>query len=675
VQALQDAGSNAEGNGSPPEHILEGLDMTIEVTSPIRLERRLGYGRLQAATWIDDQTVLVATRASLWRWHPSTAATTSFASLGATLLSVNRTAGLAAVAVECPERELVVVSLADGQVIRRLPGHDKKLIKCVALSPDGRFLASGGSDRLLRIREIAPGAASDAEALTLEHPGGFSSMDGNPDVVAWSPDGAHVATADNQKRLWLWDAVTGARLAEWRLPLHARALTFSPDGQTLVAGLNFGGGTISRSDRFLAVVNARTGDILHTPDTPTEENHRGDNLWAVAYSPDGHFCAAGGDDGAIHIFDALTWQRVAHLPEPQHRIEPGKRITVSGLAYSPDGTRLLAVIASETNPRTGTVEYALGVWDTQTWALSARLDDFASTVNDLSLLPDGGLLAATAEGLRHYTEREPYTTLLPGKIHRVGAAPDGHYVVVGYYSFDGQAGLFDLQTGKMDEPLPGITKELVNSVVFLSDSQRYAICHSNYWLRKVGRKTAIKKLSPGDVVPRNRLSAATSSAGQVAIVSWQGTISLLWGDKFEHTIPPQAHPGDRRRLTAAAFAPDGQQVAAASGFYQRGVKSADRKGRIFVWQLPDMAVRELVTPQDNRWFEAIAWSPDGDRSWSGVIAAGTRNGLVCLFDAQSGDFAGEFAAHGAVITALLFTADGRRLITASEDGSIGVWQR
>jgi len=77
----------------------------------------------------------------------------------------------------------------------------------------------------------------------------------------------------------------------------------------------------------------------------------------------------------------------------------------------------------------------------------------------------------------------------------------------------------------------------------------------------------------------------------------------------------------------------------------------------------------LVEREPRRWFEAIAWSPDGQ-----LIAAGTHNGLVCLFDAQSGDWLGEFAAHGAEITALRFTADGR-LVSASTDGSIGVWQR
>lgn len=177
-------------------------------------------------------------------------------------------------------------------------------------------------------------------------------------------------------------------------------------------------------------------------------------------------------------------------------------------------------------------------------------------------------------------------------------------------------------------------------------------------------------LAPEGVVWTSRryplLAAAASPDGKVAFVLWRGTIAVLWGKKFEHAIPPTAHPGPRRRLNAAAFSPDSAQVAAAGGFYGRGVQAEDRRGRVFVWQLPEMAVRELVTPHDNRWFGAVAWSP------AGLIATGARNGVICLFDAASGTFLGEIVVHGAPITALAFTATGHRLFSGSGDGSVAV---
>ncbi|MDX9956409.1 MAG: hypothetical protein RBT75_20100, partial [Anaerolineae bacterium] len=297
-----------------------------------------------------------------------------------------------------------------------------------------------------------------------------------------------------------------------------------------------------------------------------------------------------------------------------------------------------------------------------------------------------------------------YTTILPGNIYRIAAAPDGSQAVVGYRSFKGEASLLDLQTGTVSEPLPGLTQALINSVAFLSDSRRYVVCHDNYWLRQVGRKGALKKLPPGESNRVEHLRAAVSADGKVALVSWNGTFTVLWGDKFEHSTGWLAHPADRtrataadfappgwvatpvpvadwarfstwqtysddcRRLNAAAFSPDGAILALASGFHQRKTRPQDKHGRIYLYRLADQHTRELVTPAEQRWFEAIAWSPDG-----ALLAAGTRNGVICLFDAARGAFLGEIAAHGAEVTALCFTLDGR-LISASDDGSIGVWR-
>lgn len=632
----------------------------------LTLEKTLGCGHLRAAGWLDDGTVLAATDAGLWRWNLQSGAITLFARLGATLLSINRKAGLAAAALECPERELAVVSLRDGQVIRRLPGHGGNLLLSLALSPDGGLLACGGSDRMVDIWEVATGE----KKLSLEHPGGFSSMDGNPDALAWSPDGSRLATAceNHSKQLWLWDAVSGAKLGEFTLPLEGHALAFSPDGRTIAAALRFGGGCIARSDRFLAVVDARTGVILATPDSPDEDGGRGEDIWAAAFSPDGQLCAAGDETGAVHIYETASWQRVKRLADPDRDEDGEISFTISGLEFSPDGSRLLQVATSEVNRGEGAVEQALRVWDTHTWESAAWAGDFVSEVRSLDLLPNGSLLAATDEGLRRYSADGRYETILKRNLHCAAAAPDGSRVVVGYHSFKGEARLLDLQSGEAGELLPNITKARLHSGAFLSDSQRFVVCHDNFFLRQVGRKTNLKTLPPLEANRVDHLSAAASCDGKVAFVSWTGDIAVMWGNKLEQSTGWQPHPGLSRRLNAAAFSPDGWQVAAASGYYQREIKTEDKTGRIYIWSLPEMTVRELATPTSQRWFDAIAWSADG--KW---IAAGSRNGIICLFDARSGVFAGEFSAHGDEVTALRFTGEGR-LISASTDGSIAIWR-
>ncbi len=635
----------------------------------VHITERLGMGRLKAAAWVDSSRLLVGTAACLWRWSFSDGALEPFVDRGCGLLAVNSRKGLGAMTVETPSREVLVFSLEDGHLVQALPGHGGHLLLSLDISPDGRLIATGGSDRLLRIREIASGR----ELMTIEHPEGDSSMEGNPDLTVFSPDGTQIATAEKGGRicrLILWDVHTGEKLMQTDLPMAGGDLAFSPDGKILAVGMHSKGGFQSRDDRFLILVDPGTGAVQHALDTPTPEDARGHDLNAVAFSPDGRLLVVGEEadhlaDTALHVFDTQSNQRTTCVTLREHFPEETRRINISGLSFSEDGSYLVSVVSSDINLGKGENLYAVVVWDTETWTPVGQLTDFMGVVNDLSLLPDDGILAAADAGLQRFAGKAQPATLVSRPVQTVAASPDGAYAVLGFPRFDGEARLLEVATENLGEPLPGITKDRVTSTAFASDNRHYAVCHSDYWIRRIGRKTAVKRPPRDQVKQRMDVFAAASPDGKMAFASWQGTLTIWWGEQFSQTTGPLRHPGLPRRLTAAAFSPDGAQVAAASGFYQRGIRSEDRYGRIFIWSLSDLAVRELVTLEENRWFECIAWSSDGQ-----IIAAGTRHGVVCFFDAAEGDCLLEKSVHGDVVTALAFTADGRQLISASEDGGL-----
>ena len=178
----------------------------------------------------------------------------------------------------------------------------------VAFSPDGRLLASGSSDKTMKVWEVASGAL----LRTLEgHTWSVNS-------VAFSPDGRALASASWDNTIRLWDAASRALLRT--LEGHTfwlRSVAFSPDGRTLASG---------SADNTIRLWDAAGGALLRTL-----AGHTGD-VHSVAFSPDGRLLASGSEDNTIRLWDAASGALLRTLE--------GHTYTVNSVAFSPDGRAL-----------------------------------------------------------------------------------------------------------------------------------------------------------------------------------------------------------------------------------------------------------------------------------------------------------------------------------------------
>jgi eukaryotic-like serine/threonine-protein kinase len=178
----------------------------------------------------------------------------------------------------------------DGRPLAPPQPADAEHVECLAFSPDGKHLATAGSDRIVRLWEVAGGKLKLAHACGGHDTKVFS--------VAFSPDSRLLASGDFEGQVNIWDAATGDK--EYTLSQHTDCISgiaFSPDGRYLATA----------SWKEVTIWDAKR---LDTP--PANLGRLAGTIWCVAFSPDGqHLAAAGGykRKGEIKIWDKTLWDQ------------------------------------------------------------------------------------------------------------------------------------------------------------------------------------------------------------------------------------------------------------------------------------------------------------------------------------------------------------------------------
>jgi WD40 repeat protein len=536
---------------------------------------------------------------------------------------------------------------------RTLGGH-RDYITALLFSPDSQQLFSAGQDGVIRRWDIAAGKATSRMSV----PGGGVT------TLALSPKAQLVISGGADKNVRLWDIKTGKE--RWTASGHVtepRFILFTDAGKTVVSADK---DTVIwwRADNGKEV--RRYADVV-----PFD---------IEAVSPEAKIIVASHGGNHVRLLDPATGQLMQSLPG--HRFS---RSTV----FSPDG-RVLAA-AEFMRPRGDGVSWyetrgAIALWDVS----SAKERHFPwenqQPIRNAVFLASGDLLVSVGNDVQ---VREKHSMRLlcafqqePGVITDLAVSPDEKLTAVRVRDTPRDTAriavwgltLSDLTQCKRKALWDDMGFDL--SLSFDAGSRFVMSANSQgnlrFWsaLPGAGKRDVTLKEFDSEVPLLG--SQSFSRGGRLFASSFlkkhhgallgqppspHGPVRV-WNTNTGEVLSRLASKDDR--IHGMAFSPDDCLLAlAATDYHGNGRRSV----RLY----------DLKTRKERRWEEwdegaALAFSPD-----TRMLASGSRENNIRLWEVATGFERGSFAGHEKAISSLSFSQDGRYLFSTSEDKTAFLW--
>jgi WD40 repeat protein len=479
-------------------------------------------------------------------------------------------------------------------------------VTAVAFSPDRRWAATGGEDKTIRIWDLA--TASEQRVLT-GHTDRVTSL-------AFSPDGQRIASTSADGTVRLWDPATGTSFYASNLGSGpAEQVAYSADGRLLAASA---GAADEGGNSIIEIHDASSGAKIRS--ITLDWN----NAVPLAITPEGRLLSSGGagENGeyeSTKVWDLRSARELKNLP-------------IFVQAFSSDG-HWGASVEYRQGPK-------INLWDITSGQRQRTIAATSSNVSRVAFTPDGARILVTNESaseIKFYetaTGKEVQTLPIPASA--VAFSGDGKWLAA---SSGSSVKIWDLSAGRKLQTLGGQLG--AQDLAFSPDGKLLITGDAALGFWDVTSGKLIRTISSGTQ------SLVYSPDGRWLATNPKGSLRI-WDTKSwtPGNLSPPAGEHVWWMGFGAAQPPPADLAAAGVKWWKVGAGLEART----LWGAT----------------YAAALSPDGKFLVTGAL----QGGNVSAWDVSTGQLLRTFAAHDVGVSIVVFSPDGRFLLTAGQDSRI-----